>query len=118
MSDATKKTMPPLLERLDGYAEIPDMAWNVQHDIAEAAKVIREVTAQRDSLAAEACWMMDRCHACGHRLRLTASGCPQCNANAVADWELPAEYPDICKCDRCVKARSALAALGTTEGGA
>lgn len=32
----------PLLDRLDAYAEIPDMDWNVQCDISEAAAAIRE----------------------------------------------------------------------------
>lgn len=52
------------------------------------------------------CWMMDRCHACGHRLRFEATGCPQCLAKAVAPWNEPKEMPDTCKCDRCAIARA------------
>lgn len=73
----------PLLERLDSYAEIPDMAWNVQHDIAEAATVLR--------MARQAMWAA-------------------LNVIAIEDPEFAPNTVEMLK--------SALAALGTTEGGA
>ena len=50
-------------------------------------------------------WLMERCVACGHRLRFPSDSCPQCGASAPASWDCPDEYPDICECARCETAR-------------
>jgi predicted RNA-binding Zn-ribbon protein involved in translation (DUF1610 family) len=51
-------------------------------------------------------WLMDRCHACGHRLRFASTGCPQCGADSIAPWFTPSEFPELCECERCQKARA------------
>lgn len=74
---------------------------------AEQAEADRD--AARKLCEDDMTWMHDeRCSACGHRLRFSASHCPQCRAPGVPDWKLPKELPDICECERCVDARSAL----------
>lgn len=53
----------------------------------------------------EIAWLMDRCHACGHRLSFASTGCPQCGADSIAPWFEPSEFPELCECERCQKAR-------------
>ena len=50
-------------------------------------------------------WLMERCHACGHRLAFASMDCPQCGADSIAPWFTPSEFPELCKCEWCQKAR-------------
>lgn len=51
----------------------------------------------------EISWLMERCHACGHRLALASTGCPQCGAESIAPWFEPKTLPDKCDCPRCAR---------------
>lgn len=50
------------------------------------------------------CWLWARCYACGHRLALDSTACPQCGESFDGRKE-PKRFPETCECDRCVKAR-------------
>ncbi len=46
------------------------------------------------------CWLRDRCYACGHTLRFSASGCPQCG-ETFDGRDDPKRWPKKCTCARC-----------------
>ena len=98
---------PPLMERsaVGLWVAIDDHIKEVNALRARAEQAEKDRDEAR-GYCDDLCWMMDRCHACGHRLRFEASGCPQCRAKAVAPWNEPKEMPDTCKCDRCAIARA------------
>lgn len=52
------------------------------------------------------CWLWSRCYACGHRLRFSSTGCPQCGEEFDGRKQ-PKRWPEKCDCERCVKAREA-----------
>ncbi len=52
----------------------------------------------------DGCYLWDRCYACGHRLRFSSSGCPQCGTT-FDGREDPKTWPEDCNCARCIAAR-------------
>lgn len=50
-------------------------------------------------------WLWERCYACGHRLALASTGCPQCNEMFDGRKE-PKRWPEKCDCERCADART------------
>jgi hypothetical protein len=51
-------------------------------------------------------YLWERCYYCGHRLRFSATGCPQCGM--IFDGRRdPKKWPDKCGCERCMEARDA-----------
>jgi hypothetical protein len=49
-------------------------------------------------------WLWQRCYACGHRLRCSASACPQCGESFDGRDE-PTTWPEQCRCERCSDVR-------------
>ena len=45
-----------------------------------------------------------RCYACGHRLALASTGCPQCGED-FDGRKMPRKFPERCECERCTAAR-------------
>ncbi len=79
-------------DRIFGIGGLPD---HFTRDEAEAVvDAIRNIY-----------WMSDRCARCGHRLAFASNGCPQCSKDMMPPWDEPAELPDTCQCERCIKAR-------------
>lgn len=52
------------------------------------------------------CWLWSRCYACGHRLALDSTACPQCGEEFDGRHP-PFIWPENCECERCSDAREA-----------
>jgi hypothetical protein len=50
-------------------------------------------------------YLWERCYACGHRLRFSSDGCPQCGIHFDGRAD-PEPWPELCDCERCEKARA------------
>jgi len=50
-------------------------------------------------------YLWDRCYGCGHILRFSSDGCPQCGIHFDGRDE-PEKWPKRCDCDRCVRERT------------
>lgn len=60
--------------------------------------------AQKPDRTEEGSWLRSRCYACGHRLSLEATACPQCGQQ-FDGRVMPNPAPDRCLCQRCIEAR-------------
>lgn len=51
-------------------------------------------------------WLWPRCYKCGHTLRFSSNGCPQCG-EMFDGRDSPKRWPRKCQCERCVPGKAA-----------
>jgi len=100
-SEGTGEELTPDLwpaSALGLIAELRSITDRFERCLEEAQRLIDK--GQSDDGA----YLWQRCYACGHRLALPSSACPQCGEEFDGRND-PDAWPEGCECDRCREVR-------------